>query len=88
LFGGGTNMAEEFHFLPGELPAHMEVPSGMTSLAWSPDSSELCAVNLTDMFRFKTTPLRIAGRDIWRKIRWALLLCQPVAGFFSRTRIS
>jgi len=50
---------EKFQLLEGELPAELQVAPGITDLAWNLESTELCAITLTDIHWLHVSPFEV-----------------------------
>ena len=78
----GSASAEEFKFVPGELPVEAHLASEISGLAWNGDGTELCAITPTDVHWLSAAPLEryftAAGSNrvsvAWRRDngRWML----------------
>ena len=59
LIGRVDGTAQEFKFVPGELPAEIFVPPGVVSIAWDAKGTEICTTTLTDIQWLHTRPLEL-----------------------------
>jgi serine/threonine protein kinase/WD40 repeat protein len=52
-------LTEEFKFVPGELPAEISAPPGITDIAWNAGGTEICTKSLTDIYWLRAMPLEL-----------------------------